>query len=296
MPTIDRLNGVTATDITSVDNHNASAIASINGQDLVTSTLLLDLYGANIEAAYSLRKLRVGYTGAAIRVRESVFNTEQDIGFDSNGDLDEAALTAFTSYPGMNGLIVKWYDQSGNSNDAVQLSTGSQPHIVLNNVIQKHNGKPAVVQDTTLGNPSNQFLDTPTISAVHNFIVFYQPAAGGGRAYYAESASRALKHDGFRIDYEDGVNPRIDGVANIRTDYVLSEVKSLSGTVTSIINGSTDASGTANTLSVEALMGYPTSGGGIIALMQEMIFFSADKSSDATAISTDINTYYSIYP
>ena len=271
---------------------NAIGSTSIVGQPSGGS-LLLDLYGGNIEAAYSVRKLSSSYAGSAIRVRRDTDNAEQDIGFDSNGDLDTSALTAFVPD---NGFVVKWYDQSGNSNDAVQTNSNLQGHIVAGGTIRTHAGKPAVVQDATLGNPSNQFLDTPTISAVHNFIVFYQPAAGGGRAYYAESASRALKHDGFRIDYEDGVNPRIDGVANIRTDYVLSEVKSLSGTVTSIINGSTDASGTANTLSVEALMGLPTSGGGIIALMQEMIFFSADKSSDATDISTDINTYYSIYP
>ncbi len=293
MPNIDRLNGVTATGIASVDNHNASAITSINGQDLVTSTLLLDLYGANVAAAYSVRKLSVSYSGSSIRVRRSSDNSEQDIGFDGNGDLDTSALTTFVG--ANNGLVVKWYDQSGNSNDGVQTGSSLQSHIVAGGVISTHGGKPAVTQTSAIGNPSNQFLDVSSISAVHNFIVFQQPAAGGGRAYYAESASKALKLDGFRIDYDDGVNPRIDGVANIRTDYVLSEVKSLSGTVTSIINGSTDASGTANTLSVEALMGYPTAGGGIIALMQEMIFFSADKSSDAAAISTDINTYYSIY-
>jgi len=294
MPNIDRLNGVTATGMSSVDGHNSSAITSINGQDLVTSTLLLDVYGANVEAAYSVRKLSASYAGSSIRVRRSSDNSEQDIGFDGNGDLDTSALTTFVG--ANNGLVVKWYDQSGNSNDGVQTNSNLQGHIVASGVISTHGGKPAVTQSSAVGNPSNQFLDVSSISAVHNFIVFQQPAAGGGRAYYAESASRALKHDGFRIDYEDGVNPRIDGVANIRTDYVLSEVKSLSGTVTSIINGSTDASGTANTLSVEALMGYPTAGGGIIALMQEMIFFSADKSSDAAAISTDINTYYSIYP
>ena len=257
-------------------------------------TLLLDLYGTNIAAAYSVRKLSSTYSGAAIRVRRSSDNSEQDIGFDVNGDLDTSSLTTFVG--GNNGLIAKWYDQSGNSNDGVQTNSSLQSHIVASGTIRTQGGIPAVVQDTTIGNPSNQFLDVSAISAVHNFIVFYQPAAGGGRAYYAESATKKVVHDGFRIDYEDGVNPRIDGVTNIRTDYVLSEVKSLSGTVTSIINGSTDASGTANTLSVEALMGNPTAGGGIIALMQEMIFFSADKSSDATAISTDINTYYSIYP
>lgn len=258
-------------------------------------SLLLDQYGSDIEAAYSVRKLSSSYSGAAIRVRESVFNTEADIGFDADGNLDEVALSAHTSGPGMNGLIVKWYDQSGNGNDAVMTNVNGQPYIVASNVIKKHNGIPAITQELGLGNPTNQFLDTPTINAVHNFIVFYQPAVGGGRAYYAQSASAALKHDGFRIDYEDGVNTRIDGSANIRTDYVLSEVKVLSGTATSIINGSTDASGTANVLQVEALMGYPTSGGGMVGNMQEMIFFSSDKSSDASAISTDINTYYSIY-
>ena len=256
-------------------------------------SLLLDQYGSDIEAAYSVRKLSSSYAGSAIRVRRDTDNAEQDIGFDSNGDLDTSALTSFVPD---NGYVVKWYDQSGNSNDAVQATSSAQPHIVASSVISTHGGKPAVTQSSALGNPSNQFLDVSAISAVHNFIVFYQPAIGGGRAYYAESATKKVSHDGFRIDYEDGVNPRIDGSTNIRTDYVLSEVKVLSGTATSIINGSSDASGTANVLQLEALMGNPTAGGGIVALMQEMIFFSADKSSDASDISTDINTYYSIYP
>lgn len=261
-------------------------------------TLLLDQYGSDIEAAYSLRKLSSSYEGSAVRVRESTFNTEADIGFDEDGNFDTASLVAHVgSGVGADGYVVKWYDQSGNSNDAVQTTSSSQPVIAIDNsaLFQPKGGRATIAQVSGQGNPSNQFLDTPTINAVHNFIVFYQPAVGGGRAYYAESASAALKHDGFRIDYEDGVNTRIDGVTNIRTDYVLSEVKVLSGTATSIINGSTDASGTANVLQVEALMGYPTAGGGIIANMQEMIFFSSDKSSDASDISTDMNTYYSIY-
>jgi hypothetical protein len=294
MPTIDRLNGVTATDIASVDTHNASAIASINGQDLATSTLLLDLYGANVAAAYSLRKLRAGYTGSAIRVRRDTDNAEQDIGFDSNGDLDTSALTAFVPD---NGYVVKWYDQSGNSNDAVQATSNAQPHIVASSVISTHGGKPAVTQSSALGNPTNQFLDlTSTVNAVHNFVTFYQPVAGSNRAYYAQSANEYVAYDGYRIDYKDNVNPKIQGVLNVRDTYLLSEVKVVGGTATSIINGSTDASGTANVLQLEALMGYPTSGGGAIVKMQEMIFFSADKSSDASDISTDINTYYSIYP
>ena len=51
---------------------------------------LLDQYG-DAAAAYSLRKLRSGYTGSAIRVRRSSDNTERDIGF-WNNELDTIAL------------------------------------------------------------------------------------------------------------------------------------------------------------------------------------------------------------
>lgn len=51
---------------------------------------MLDQYG-DAAAAYSLRKLRNGYTGDAIRVRRSSDNTERDMGFYDN-DLDTAAL------------------------------------------------------------------------------------------------------------------------------------------------------------------------------------------------------------
>ena len=257
-------------------------------------TLLLDLYGDDIEAAYSLRKLRAGYTGAAIRVRRTPDNTEQDIGFDSNGDLDTAALTSFVGSG--NAHIQTWYDQSTNANHAVQNTSGAQPHIVYNGTIKTHGGKPAVTQDTDLGNPGNQFLDlTSTINAVHNFITLYQPIVGSIRAYYAQSYNQYVAYDGFRIDYNDNVNTRIDGSLNVRDTYLLNEVKVIGGTATSIINGSTDASGTANVLQVEALMGFPTSGGGAIVRMQEMLFFSADKSSDASDIEDNLNTYYTIF-
>ena len=51
---------------------------------------MLDQYG-DAAAAYSLRKLRNGYTGDAIRVRRSSDNTERDMGFYDN-ELDTVAL------------------------------------------------------------------------------------------------------------------------------------------------------------------------------------------------------------
>lgn len=58
------------------------------------SSLLLDLY-PNATVAYSLRKLRDAYSGSAVRLRRFVDNTEQDFGFDINGDLDVAGIESF---------------------------------------------------------------------------------------------------------------------------------------------------------------------------------------------------------
>ena len=80
------------------------------------SGLLADYPGAS--AAYSLRLLDTNYTGSAIRVRRASDNAEQDIGFDSNGDLDTTALATFCS--GTDGFVKTWYDQSGSGNDATQ--------------------------------------------------------------------------------------------------------------------------------------------------------------------------------
>jgi hypothetical protein len=52
---------------------------------------------AGVTAYYSLRRFTIGEDTNAIRVRRSSDDTEQDIGFDSNGDLDSTALTTFVN-------------------------------------------------------------------------------------------------------------------------------------------------------------------------------------------------------
>ena len=52
---------------------------------------------AGVTAYYSLRRFTKGEDNNAIRVRRSSDDTEQDIGFDANGDLDTTALLAFVN-------------------------------------------------------------------------------------------------------------------------------------------------------------------------------------------------------
>jgi hypothetical protein len=89
------------------------------GLTLVTFTGVLDgLSGVTATSAVSaVRRLRVGHTGSLIRVARASDSTEQDIGYDGDGNLDTSALTTFCA--GTNGYIAKLYDQSGNGNNFV---------------------------------------------------------------------------------------------------------------------------------------------------------------------------------
>jgi hypothetical protein len=111
---------------------------------VASCSYLLDQY-SGAAAAYSLRKLDCDYTGYAIRVRRSSDNSEQDIGFTSNGDLDTAALKTFVSTN--SGYVVTWYDQSGNSKNATQSTAGNQPRIINSGVVDRNNDDVAILFD-----------------------------------------------------------------------------------------------------------------------------------------------------
>ncbi len=89
-------------------------------QSFAQNTLnLAGLSGSSTSTVgYSLRRLSTGYTGNLIEVRRSSDNTTTNIGYDGSGNLDVAALTTFVGAG--DGFVRTWYDQSGNSNDAVQ--------------------------------------------------------------------------------------------------------------------------------------------------------------------------------
>ena len=103
---------------------------------------VLDQLSTPSGAAYSLRKLRVAYSGSAIRVRRSSDNTESDIGFDGNNDLNVTALTTFVGSG--DGFVTTWYDQSGNGRHAAQPNPSAQPRIVQAGVLNQSNARPVI--------------------------------------------------------------------------------------------------------------------------------------------------------
>lgn len=133
------------------------------------SQLPLDLQtGAKL--AYGLRKLRAAYSGAAIKVRSNAAgNPTQDIGFDSNGDLDVVSLKSFVG--SNSGYIDTWYDQSVDvGGKHLQQSTlSAQPTIVEAGVVNMQNNTPSIhfvgSSQQYLSSAISGFLNTANITS-----------------------------------------------------------------------------------------------------------------------------------
>ncbi len=126
--------------------------------------LILDSLSAG--AAYSTRKLRTAYAGAAIRVRRSSDNVEADIGFSGNS-LDTAALTA---HVGANsGFVVTWYDQTTNGRNITQSTQANQPRIVNAGTIDVQNSKPSLFFN---GTSHHLFNSSPFMYAAGSATIF----------------------------------------------------------------------------------------------------------------------------
>lgn len=127
------------------------------GNNLVWSSYsyILDLY-PTAHHAYSLRKLRTAYTGAALRIRRTtaapnpVTTTTVDLSFDSNntisfssaityvsgattvaitlGEFAQGTVDGLTAHSIIN--VVTWFDQSGNGKNPTQATASAQPRLV----------------------------------------------------------------------------------------------------------------------------------------------------------------------
>lgn len=133
--------------VTATNAAGSGTASSTQTATTAASTALIDDVGVSAYRAFGLRRLRAAYSGSAIRVRYTDA-TEADIGFASGtNDLDTTTLLAGASAHGGSAYIKTWYDQSGNSRNATQSTTGAQARIVNSNTLDTKgaNTTPAAV-------------------------------------------------------------------------------------------------------------------------------------------------------
>jgi hypothetical protein len=272
---------------------------------------LLDSY-PNASGAYSMRRLRGGYTGSAIRVRRSSDNTEQNIGFDGSGNLDTTALTSFCS--GTDGYVTTWYDQSGNARNATQTTAANQPQIVSSGNVITTNGKPAAQFDGTNDNlvyNSNIFLgaQSRTILSVYKpnnatgtftYSMFGQSqfAGSGGTYSVLQSRTAFVTGDPYFAGFAADLG---NGLTTPNTSQKLAQFN-YNGTTGYLYKNNaliTSANITLNaTTSGITCIGQTLSGGGgefAMANIQECIAWTSNQEANTSGISTNINSYYGIY-
>ena len=271
---------------------------------LQRATPLLDRF-PGAAAAYSLRKLRTDYTGAAIRVRESATNTETDIGFNADGSLNTTALIAHTG--ANDGFVVTWYDQSGNSNDATQATAANQPKIYdsITGVILSNN-KPALKFDgiddafvftSTGGNTRTVLIaiDTDLNTTLRKRVIsearFISLADNSG--YNFETRGDQANDPLVLTLYNNTPNSIAQNNPTIGNALLTIKITS---TQNAIYRNTTEvATGNFNMDGNYSIGGISSINFPIDALYSEIIIYNTDQSSNRTAIESNINAYYNIY-
>lgn len=260
------------------------------------ATLLLDLYGADITVAYSVRKLRTAYTGASMRIRRFSDNAEQDIGFDSDGNLDTAAITSFVG--SNSAAVVTWYEQSGQASNwnLTQSTTTRQPHITdASGNVFTVNGKPSINDtnslhrlrfNTNYGQPPSA-INQP----FHTFQVVRYPSTadrplleGSGiilSAYYGGVYRFNAGNNVLTGSNQPNTQVLVDASWNDTSSYLFEN---------NVSQGTSINIGT-NSITTLSLMGFNRQ----LGETQEFLIYDADITTNRADIADNINTYYSIY-
>ena len=310
----------TSTNVAGSDSANSASTAQV----AAAFTGILDTY-SGATAAYSLRLLRSGYSGSAIRVRRADDNAEQDIGF-RNNELDTSALATFSL--GSDCFITTWYEQSGASGAAnlTQSTASNQPKIYdeATSSVVLENGKPTIDFDYT---STQHFSATPTnwssivddtnhtITMVYNLNQYNSPrsiiynitgdevSSGKGNTHIAMSRSNQL-----RIGYYDrgftswtktaGFVQSIGGAQN-GVQYVVTSIYDTTD-LNSFANSTIEDNNTSNPEgTINANKFFIGANGNLLNPMdgnlQEFIIWNADQTSNRSGIETNINDYYSIF-
>jgi hypothetical protein len=288
---ISKINAVALANIAKLDAVLAANIAKVNGLVFASApgfVGLLDTY-TGAAAGYSTRRLASSATNL-MRIREDSGDTETDIGYDSNGDLDTAAIA--THCGTANGFVVSWVDQSGNANDADQSTLASQPQIYNGTAVITENGKPAL--DTlTFGKFTITQLDV--VSA------FY--VARTATLNYADfvlaDATSGFTMPGFnstfgQIGFYDGSNSVFGtNYQNDLNQHLVSAVATASATVH--VDGVSEASGTSSSVSVDALFDGRSAGNiNFEGKAQEIVLWTTDQSTNRTGIEGNVNAHFQI--
>lgn len=257
---------------------------------------LLDTFtGATV--AYSLRKLRTDYLGAAVEVYNG--SSFADIGF-ANNKLD---TTALETHCGSNdGFVSKWYSQGTSSNTATQTISSQRPKIY-----DGTSGYLNALKFTPAGNTNLQLSISFDMSNVSAALVAQANAASSGTIIDAHETS-VFREFAFGISNGNvqtsikfnGQASKSQSIAAFDDLFLATMFADNTPANDSYINGSqmTGSFAPAMTPNTTNNIRIGQRGSGTAdfsGFIREFVVYFSDESSNRIGIENNIDAFYSIY-
>lgn len=310
------LNDTLATAFDKIDLYMAALTSATGGYSFIVTyqevgDALLDNY-SGATAAYGLRLLRAAYTGNAIEVTNG--STTQNIGFDSNGDLNQSALETYAS--GAEVKVSKWYDQA-NSNDLTQTSDAARPTITdsSGNMLTL-NGKPAMKLAGAQSLPAasnfnanvniNELVaawvgSVNQLTAGNNMVSHWASSAGSQVFQVQFTASNdnlrwATRYSNGTLNTTDNGSAITSGAQYIVVGMAQHSDHQADFDGTNVVGGTPGAHPNDASTSFRVGARSDNSAGAHTGFTQEVVVWSRGTAqNDHEAISDTMNTYYSSY-
>ena len=214
------------------------------------------------------------------------------------------SITGIPAYDDeVDGFVETWYDQSGNSNDAVQATAGSQPKIV---------NAGALVADNGIDLDGSQFLQANSFSGmgatVSMITASVHDSGGGGCVSLASSASGVTNFGIIEGNSVTNVNSRnttsitasasVSGVTRLSFSLTTGQTSTKSGALGGTLVENTSDYGddfTSGELDILLIGKLRVSSGTLFnGRIREALIYNTDESDNRTAIEANIANHYNI--
>jgi len=264
--------------------------------------VIFNISVSGLDSAMTFR-LRTSGTNTSVASQSVSNGDNQDITLNLTGSAGYLAITAVASSGGTitfnsikvlpkSGFVETWYDQSGNGNDAVQATAGSQPKIV--------NAGALLADGLTFDGSDDSMATTSAISSTNIAIACVSKSTNNATAGIFSML------DGFNDGHEALYLAGKIRIASNSSDLDVSITTTNQNLYFANYDGSTQSlssnggtpstKSTSQTISVNAVgqIGSRAGSNKLNGSIEELIVYTSDQSANRAALETNIISHYGI--
>lgn len=207
----------------------------------------------------------------------------------------------------VNGFVETWYDQSGNGNNATQLTASNQPRIVIDGeLIMNAKGFPSIAQYRGgAGTNANRFFEVnsglPVSNSTHFAVTQYNRQFNYHLIGTSSTGSSKLgRYSSNQFRVQQGGTSAISGAVFPTGVVKLATVNNAAsgGTTTAFVDGvqalSANLADPSSTGLVYKFLFRGDNNNSAALLYSEFIYYSSDQSANRPAIDANIINHYDI--